>query len=224
MRNTVSKCITNCHLGPLLPPRMSYRINNTPSGWQFFLFDICPDRHRFPNPFRHLRRPTSLLLSFRISSAVVSISVVLHLCQHACPSLYSPLTLSAISIILEQRYALRLVFFPCKYFPCPSPPFQTIFPSLSSHISSVAVSHLLRRHIHPSCPASLPPCLSSNVFTTDLVCHHYYSSSPPRLHCYPPASLLWSSSHYLPSFVVLFRSCLFTFSDRIFSSLCAVLY
>ena len=39
-----------------------------------------------------------------------------------------------------------------------------------------------------------------------------------------PMSMLWSLSHYLPSFRVIFRHCLSTFSGRIFSSLCVVLY
>ena len=137
----------------------------------------------------------------------------------------SPLTLSAIPIIPEQRYALRLVVFPCWCMPSMLPSFQPISPSLSSHISSIAVvPHLLRHHIHPYCPASAPPWSSTDVFTTDLVFHKYYPASPPRLHCYPPASLLRSLSHYLPSFRALLRRCLSTFYDRIFSSLCIVLY
>ena len=65
---------------------------------------------------------------------------------------------------------------------------------------------------------------SATVFTTDLVCHPYYPTSPPRLHCHPPAYLLWSSSYYLPSSRVLRRRYLSTFSDRILSSICIVLY
>ena len=40
----------------------------------------------------------------------------------------------------------------------------------------------------------------------------------------PPASLLRSLSHYLPSFRVRHLCCLSTFSGRIFSLLCVVLY
>ena len=162
----------------------------------------------------------------------------------------------------EERYSLRLGVVPCRYLTSPSPSFQPISPSPSSHISSVAVPHLLRHHIHlccpaspqpcsyaavftselvchphypgatirhqvgscpllifdcPSshissvafphllcrrihtfCPASPPPCSSDAVFTADLFCHPHYPASPPRLRCHPPASLLWSLSHYIP--------------------------
>ena len=117
----------------------------------------------------------------------------------------------------EQQYTLRLVVVPCQYFPSLSPSFQTISPSSSSHISSVSVPHLLHRCIHPCCPASTPQCSSAAVFTVDLVYHIHYTESTPPLHCHPPASLLRSSSHYLPLFRVLCRRCLSTFSDRIFS-------
>ena len=75
---------------------------------------------------------------------------------------------------LDQQYALRLVVVTYQYLPSPLPFFQPIFPSPLSHISSVAVTHLFRRRIYPCCPASPPPCLSSNVFTADLVCHPYH--------------------------------------------------
>ena len=52
----------------------------------------------------------------------------------------------------EKRYALRLVVIPSKYFTIPSPFFQPILPSLSSHIYSVAVPHLLHRRIHSCLP------------------------------------------------------------------------
>ena len=107
--------------------------------------------------------------------------------------------------LLEGRYALRLVVVPCRYFPSLSPLFQPISSSLSSHISSVAVPHLLRRFIHTCCPASPPLCLSAAIFTNDLVCHPHYPTSLPRLRCYPPASLLRSSLYYLPSSRVLHR-------------------
>ena len=65
-------------------------------------FPVC---RRLSNPFRHLGCPTSLLLSSRISSAAVSIHVVLYLRHHARPLLSSPLTMSAIPIILNLRHA-----------------------------------------------------------------------------------------------------------------------
>ena len=74
----------------------------------------------------------------------------------------------------EWRYALRLVVIPCQYLPSLSLFFQPISPSPSSHISSVAVPHLLRRLIHLCCPASPPPCLSAAVFTADLIYHTHY--------------------------------------------------
>ena len=126
--------------------------------------------------------------------------------------------------ILERKYDLSLVVVPCKYIPSPSPFFQPISPSLSSHISSVAVPHLLCRRIHPCCTASPPPCSSAAVFTADLVCNFYYPAYPPCLHCHLPTSLLWFSFHYLPSSHILRHRCLSNFSDRIVSSLCIVLY
>ena len=74
----------------------------------------------------------------------------------------------------EQQYALRLVVIPCQYFSSMLPFFQPISPSLSSHISSVAVPHILRRRINTCRPASPPPCLSTAVFTDDLLFHPHY--------------------------------------------------
>ena len=128
------------------------------------------------------------------------------------------------SKLLERRYAHRLVVVSCQYLPSLSLSFQLIMPSLLSHISSVAVPHILHRRIHPCFFAYPSPCFSAAVFTSDLVCHPYYSAYPPHLHCYPPASLLQYLLHYLPSFHVLRWRCLSTFSDRIFSLLYVVLY
>ena len=124
----------------------------------------------------------------------------------------------------EGQYTLRLVVVPCQYLPSPSPSFQPISTSLSSHISYVAGPYILRRRIHPWCPASPPPCLSADVFIADLVCHPHYPASPLRLRCYPSASLSRSSLHCLPSSRILRCRFLSTFSDRIFSLLCIVLY
>ena len=110
-----------------------------------------------------------------------------------CRSVFTP-----TSKPLERRYALRLVVVSCQYFPSPLPSFPPISPYPLSHISSVAVLHILRRRIHPCCPAYPPSCLTAVVFAADIVCHTYYPVSPPRLRWYPPASLLRSSSHYLP--------------------------
>ena len=136
-----------------------------------------------------------------------------------CRSVVDPTTK-----LLERQYALRLVVVPCQYFLSPLLSFQPISPSPSSHISSVAAPHILCHHIHPCCPTSTPPCSSAAVFTTELVCHPHYPTSPPRLHCHTPASLLRSSSHYLPSSRVLRRRHFSTLSDRIFLSLCVVLH
>ena len=126
--------------------------------------------------------------------------------------------------LLELRFALKFVVVPCQYFPNPSSSLYIIFPSLSYHISSVAVLHLLCRNIHPCCTTSPPPCSSAAFFTADIVCHPQNPKSPPLLRCFPPMSLLRSSSHYLPSSHVLWNRILSTFSDRIFSLLCVVLY
>ena len=171
MRYTVSKCSPNCRAVMSYPSRLSYWSNNTPSGWYLFLVDICPVCHHSSNPFRHLRRPTYLLLSSHISSSDVSIPVVLYLHHHNRPQISSTPTLSAIPITTERQYALRLVVVPCLYFPSPLPSFQPISPSRLSHISSVDVLHLLRRCIHPCCPAFPPPCSSTAVFTAELICY-----------------------------------------------------
>ena len=118
--------------------------------------------------------------------------------------------------LLERQYALRLVIFPCQYFPSPSPSFQPI--------SSVAVLHILPRRIYLCCTAYHPPSSSAAVFTADLFFRPYYPESPPCLHFYPPTSLLRSLLHYLTSFLVLRRRCLSTFSDCIFSLLCVFPY
>ena len=76
--------------------------------------------------------------------------------------------------VVAHTPTLRLVVIICQYFPSRSLYFQPILPSSLSHISSVAVPHLLRRRIHICCPASLPPCSSAAVFAADLVCHPHY--------------------------------------------------
>ena len=119
--------------------------------------------------------------------------------------------------LLERRYALRLVVVPCRYLPILLPFFQPISPYPSSHISSIAILHLLLLRIHTCCPTSLPPWSYASVLTTDLVWHPHYLASPPRLRCHPPASLLRFSLHYLSLYHVIHHRCLSTFSDRIFS-------
>ena len=126
--------------------------------------------------------------------------------------------------LLERGYALRLVVVPCRYFPSPSPFSQPISPSPLSHIFSVAVPHILRRRIHTCCPSSTLSCQSADVFTADLFCHPHYPTSPPRLHCHPPVSMMRLSLHHLPSSCLLRRRCLSTFSVQIFFSICVVLY
>ena len=91
-------------------------------------------------------------------------SYILNYTELLCRSIVAPMPK-----LSERRYALRLVVAPCHDFPSPSPSVETISPYLSSHISSVAVPHLLRRRIYPCCPTSLPPCLSANVLTANLV-------------------------------------------------------
>ena len=126
----------------------------------------------------------------------------------------------------EGQYTLRLVVVPCQYLPSPSPSFQPISTSLSSHISYVAGPYILRRRIHPWCPASPPPCLSADVFIADLVCHPHYPASPLRLRCYPSASLSRSSLHCLPSSRIL-RCRFFVYllgSDILLAMYCSVLH
>ena len=82
--------------------------------------------------------------------------------------------------VSEGLYALRLIVFPRQYFPIPSPFFQPISPSSSSHISSVAVLHLFSRCIKTCCLEYPPPCLSATVFAADLVCHPHYPRATIR--------------------------------------------
>ena len=79
-----------------------------------------------------------------------------------------------MSNVSEKLYNLRLVVVPCQYFPSSSPSFQPISPSPSSHISSVAVPHILCRCIHLCFTSSKPTFSSAAVFTPDLVCHPHY--------------------------------------------------
>ena len=80
----------------------------------------------------------------------------------------------------ERRYALRLVVVPCQYFPSPPPFFQTISPYPLSHISSISVPHIIRRHIHICCSASPPPCSSAAIFAADLFFHPHYPRATIR--------------------------------------------
>ena len=82
--------------------------------------------------------------------------------------------------LLEIQYALRLVAFPCQYFPSPYPLFQPISPSPSSHISSISVLHLLHLRIHPCCTASPLLCSYTTIFTADIVCHSNYPEATIR--------------------------------------------
>ena len=70
-----------------------------PSGWQSFPVNICQVCCRSSNTFSHLRRPTSVLLTSRISSAAISTPVVPHLHPCAHPTLSSLLKLYSIPII-----------------------------------------------------------------------------------------------------------------------------
>ena len=110
MRHRVSKYTSICRTDPSLPPRLSYWSDNTPSSQQLFPVNICTVRRRSSNLFCHIRRPKSLLLPSRISSIAVFIHVVPHLHHHDNLSLYSPLTLSANSIIphLHRTYIVIL--------------------------------------------------------------------------------------------------------------------
>ena len=126
--------------------------------------------------------------------------------------------------LLEGQYALRLVVVPYRHLPSLLPFFEPISPYPSSHISSVAVPHLLQLRIHPCCPTSPPPCSFADVFAAYIFFHLHYPASPMRLHCHPPASPLRFLLHYIPLSCVLHHRCLSTFLDRIFSPLCIVLY
>ena len=117
MRHTVSKCTPNFREGPSFPSTLSYQSDNTPSGWQSFPVDIRPVHCRPYNPFLHLRCPTSNMLPHHISSAAVSIPVVLPLLHCACPPLYSPLTLSAIPI---SRVSVVVLIALYSIVPCTS--------------------------------------------------------------------------------------------------------
>ena len=95
-------------------------------------------------------------------------SLQMHL-EYPCRSAVAP-----THNLSEQRCPRRLVVVPCQYFPSPLPFFQPLSPSPSSHISYIAIPHLLRRHIHTCCPAYPTPCLSAAVSTADPICHTHY--------------------------------------------------
>ena len=80
-----------------------------PSGWYLFPVNIFPVCCRSSNSFHHLRRPTYLLLPSRISSTEVSIPVVPHLRYLDSPPMSSPLTLSAIPIILHLHHTYIVI-------------------------------------------------------------------------------------------------------------------
>ena len=80
----------------------------------------------------------------------------------------------------EQQYTLRLVVVPCWYLTIPSPFFQPISSSPSSHISYISVLHLLHRRIHPCCPESSPLWSSTSIFTADFVWHLNYPGATIR--------------------------------------------
>ena len=114
----------------------------------------------------------------------------------------------------EQRYALRLVVFPCRYLPSPFPFFQPILPSPLSHISSVAVPHLLHRRINPYCPTSLPPFSPNAIFTAYLVCHPHHPRAIIRPQVGSHSLSIFAQSvtvlptHFDISATVLVRRCL----------------
>ena len=123
----------------------------------------------------------------------------------------------------ERRYALRLVVVLCQYLPSMSPLFQPISPSPSSHISSIAVPHLLHCCIHPCCPASPPPCWSATVFTTDIICHTHL------LHlCCGPYHIIFQRSVYFAAVVCLpspirYSPCSESFCTTLLVMLCSPL-
>ena len=117
------------------------QMNNTPSGWQSFPVDICPLCRRPYNPFRHVRSHTSHLLPFHISSATVSIPVVVHLLHHARPPLSSPLTLSAIC---TSCVSVAVLITLSTIVPCTLPLlFIYLFPVGSSPRSALLYTSLL---------------------------------------------------------------------------------
>ena len=118
MRYTVSKCIKNRHAGPSSPPCLSYWRNGMPSGWYLFPVNICPVRHRPYNPFRHLRRPTSILLLYRISATILSRRCLNH--WHYLPYLLS--WISTAPQLLSSRVSVALLITLSSIVPCTSPP------------------------------------------------------------------------------------------------------
>ena len=191
---------------------------------------FAPKRWFSPFVMRYLDFPGWIMTLSKRQDGYLDQRVILFRLQYETHSLqiYHKTPYRSVIIptpnLLKQLYALRLVGVPCRFLHSPLSFFQPISPSLSSHIYSVAVPHLLCHRIYPCCPASPPPFLSATVFTADLVFHPHYPAFPPCLHCHTYASLLRFSSHYLLSSRVICCRCLSTFSDRIFSLLCIVLY
>ena len=121
--------------------------------------------------------------------------------KSSCRSVVAPMP-----NLSERRYVIRLVVVPCQYLPSPFPFFQPISPSLSSHISSVAVPHILHVRIHPCCPAYPPPCSSAAVFAADLVCHTHVPGATIRPQVGSRSMLIFPSP--LPSLQTILLSML----------------
>ena len=174
MRHTESKYTPTRRASPSFTSRLSYQSENTPSGWQSFPVNICPVHCRSSNPFRHLHRPTSILFPSCISSTAVSIPVFPHIRHHARPPLSSPLTLSAIPIILYLRITSIFVI---PRLCCG--PYHIIFHSSMYSAAVVCITSLIG---YSPCSASFYTTLLAQICSTllfylsDLILSLHFSS------------------------------------------------
>ena len=139
--------------------------------------------------------------------------------ESPCRSIVTPMPK-----LSERLYDLRLLVVSCWYLPILLPFFQSSSPSPPSHISSVAVLHILLHHIHACCPASLPPCLSGRCLQR----WPCLLSPLSRISTAPPlaSSCVSVAVRITLSFIVLCTSTPFlsNLSYRIFSYLWVILY
>ena len=126
---------------------------------------------------RYLAFPGWMMTSSKRQDDYLNQRVILFRLQYETHSLQMHPKLPCRSVVAptpklsEQRYALRLIVVPCWYFPSLSLSFQSISPSLSSHISPIAV---------PCCNSYLPLWYSVAVFKADLFCHPHYPGATIR--------------------------------------------
>ena len=174
MRHTVSKWIPNCSAGHSSPPRLSYRSEDTPSGWYSFPVNISQYVAVIPNHFSisvvpHLFccRPASPPPQFQSLLSHISTTVTFWHCLHHWSCLPSPLYRSN-----DMPSGWKL--FPVDISPVRRRPYKTFcylriptYHLLLSHISSAAISTPVVLHLrHRDRPPLYSPLNLSAIPTS----------------------------------------------------------